>query len=355
MGYHSCSFLLADTRIRSPHYTNFNYPYPVDPPFVPDENPMGVYEREFEIEDVDKKTYIVFEGVSSNLELFINEKYVGFSQGSHLQSEFDISDFVKKGTNIIRVLVRKWCCFSYLEDQDFFRFNGIFRDVYLLSRPKGHIKDIQIKTEGNKVNIDFEGKASVTLLGEMKQAENKVSFEVENPVLWNAEKPYLYTLTFKYEDEIIEMKFGFKTIEISKKGEFLVNGVPVKLKGVNHHDTDGFKGWYQTYDDMRNDLLLMKKLNINTVRTSHYPPPPELLLSWTPEQLDYMHDAQYWMNMVSQCGGAEVIAVSEMESNDEVWADWLKQENEYAIGDRKSMEAGGGKYLNFIKIVLRKK
>ena len=272
-----------------------------------------------------------------------------------MQSEFDISDFVKKGTNIIRVLVRKWCCFSYLEDQDFFRFNGIFRDVYLLSRPKGHIKDIQIKTEGNKVNIDFEGKASVTLLGEMKQAENKVSFEVENPVLWNAEKPYLYTLTFKYEDEIIEMKFGFKTIEISKKGEFLVNGVPVKLKGVNHHDTDGFKGWYQTYDDMRNDLLLMKKLNINTVRTSHYPPPPELLLSWTPEQLDYMHDAQYWMNMVSQCGGAEVIAVSEMESNDEVWADWLKQENEYAIGDRKSMEAGGGKYLNFIKIVLRKK
>ena len=261
----------------APYYTNINYPYPVDPPYVPDENPMGVYEREFEIEDVDKKTYIVFEGVSSNLELFINEKYVGFSQGSHLQSEFDISDFIKKGTNVIRVLVRKWCCFSYLEDQDFFRFNGVFRDVYLLSRPKGHIKDIQIKTEGNKVNIDFEGKASVTLLGETKQAENKVSFEVENPVLWNAEKPYLYTLTFKYEDEIIEIKFGFKTVEISEKSEFLVNGVPVKLKGVNHHDADGFKGWYQTYDDMRNDLLLMKKLNINTVRTSHYPPPPVFL------------------------------------------------------------------------------
>ena len=261
----------------APHYTNIHYPYPVDPPYVPDENPLGVYEREFEVENTDRKTYIVFEGVSSNLQLYINGKYVGFSQGSHLQSEFDISDFVKKGTNVIRVLVRKWCCFSYLEDQDFFRFNGIFRDVYLLSRPQGHIKDIQVKTEGNTVNIDFEGKAEVTLLGETKKAENKVSFEVENPVLWNAEKPYLYTLTFKYEDEIIEIKFGFKTIEISEKSEFLVNGVPVKLRGVNHHDTDGFKGWHQTYDDMRNDLLLMKKLNINTIRTSHYPPPPVFL------------------------------------------------------------------------------
>ena len=261
----------------APHYTNIHYPYPVDPPYVPDENPLGVYEREFEVENTDRKTYIVFEGVSSNLQLYINGKYVGFSQGSHLQSEFDISDFVKKGTNVIRVLVRKWCCFSYLEDQDFFRFNGIFRDVYLLSRPQGHIKDIQVKTEGNTVNIEFEGKAEVTLLGETKQAENNVSFEVENPVLWNAEKPYLYTLTFKYEDEIIEIKFGFKTIEISEKSEFLVNGVPVKLRGVNHHDTDGFKGWHQTYDDMRNDLLLMKKLNINTVRTSHYPPPPVFL------------------------------------------------------------------------------
>ncbi len=260
-----------------PNYTNVNYPYPVDPPFVPDENPMGVYEREFEIKDADKKTYIVFEGVSSNIELYINEKYVGYSQGSHLQSEFDISDFVKKGTNVIRVLVRKWCCSSYLEDQDFFRFNGIFRDVYILSRPKGHIKDIKVKTDGNTVNIDFEGKAEVTLLNETKKAENKVSFKVENPILWNAEKPYLYTLTFKYEDEIIEIKFGFKTVEISEKSELLINGVAVKLKGVNRHDTDGFKGWYQTDEDMRNDLLAMKKLNINTVRTSHYPPPPKFL------------------------------------------------------------------------------
>ncbi len=260
-----------------PNYTNVNYPYPVDPPFVPDENPMGVYEREFEIKDTSKKTYIVFEGVSSNIELYINEKYVGYSQGSHLQSEFDISDFVVKGINKIRVLVRKWCCSSYLEDQDFFRFNGIFRDVYILSRPEGHIKDIKVTTKNNIVNIEFEGKAEVSLLGETKNAENKASFEVENPILWNAEKPYLYTLTFKYDCEIIEIRFGFKTVAISEKSELLINGVPVKLKGVNHHDTDAFKGWYQTDEDMRNDLLAMKKLNINTIRTSHYPPPPKFM------------------------------------------------------------------------------
>lgn len=260
-----------------PNYTNINYPYPVDPPYVPDANPMGVYEREFEIKDCSKNTYIVFEGVCSNIELYINEKYVGYSQGSHLQSEFDISDFVKNGNNTIRVLVRKWCCSSYLEDQDFFRFNGIFRDVYILSRPKGHIKDIKVRTIGNKVNIDFEGKAEITLFNQTKEAENTAVFEIENPIYWNAEKPYLYTLHFKYKEEIIEIKFGFRTIAISENNALLINGVPVKLKGVNHHDTDAFKGWYQTDDEIRNDLLLMKKLNINTIRTSHYPPPPKFL------------------------------------------------------------------------------
>lgn len=260
-----------------PNYTNVNYPYPVDPPFVPDENPMGVYEREFEINKENHRFYMVFEGVSSNIELYINKKYVGYSQGNHLQSEFDITDFVNDGNNVVRVLVRKWCSGSYLEDQDFFRFNGIFRDVYVLKRPEGHIKDIKITTDKNVVNIEFEGKATVSLLNGKKEAQNSVSFTVENPVLWNAEKPYLYTVTFEYENEIIEQKFGFRTIEISDKCELLINGVPVKLKGVNHHDTDGYKGWYQSEEDLKKDLVLMKKLNINTIRTSHYPPTPKFL------------------------------------------------------------------------------
>ena len=147
----------------TPMYVDNRYPYPVDPPYVPDKNPLGVYKKDFTVDNTDNLTYIVFEGVSSNLELYINDKYVGYSQGSHLQAEFDISNFVKEGKNTLIAKVRKWCSGSYLEDQDFFRCNGIFRDVYTLSRPQGHIKDIKITTNDNKILIDFEGEAKVSL------------------------------------------------------------------------------------------------------------------------------------------------------------------------------------------------
>ena len=265
-----------------PNYANVAYPHPVDPPYVPAENPMGVYERDFEITDIKRDTYIVFEGVSSCLELYINEKYVGYSQGSHLQAEFNISDFVILGKNTVTAKVRKWCSGSYLEDQDMFRFSGIFRDVYLLSRPKGHIKDIDIKTDGNQILVAFDGKAEIALTdsGNILKSgsfENTAVFTVENPILWNAEKPYLYTLTFKYEDEIITQKVGFVTYSIGTNYEFLVNGVAVKLKGVNHHDSHHKNGWCMTDEEIYSDLALMKKLNINTVRTSHYPPSPKFL------------------------------------------------------------------------------
>ncbi len=265
-----------------PNYSNIWYPYPNDAPYVPDINPMGIYMREFEVVNTDNCTYIVFEGVSSNLELYINDKYVGYSQGSHLQAEFDITNFVKKGTNKILAKVRKWCSGSYLEDQDFFRFNGIFRDVYLLSRPAGHIRDIKITTEANKILVDFEGSARVylydgeELIGEC-DADKKAEFIVENPVKWNAEKPYLYDLVFEYKDEVISRSAGFVEYSVNDESAFCVNGVPVKLKGVNHHDTHPSRGWYMTDDDMMYDLLQMKKLNINTVRTSHYPPHPKFL------------------------------------------------------------------------------
>lgn len=265
-----------------PYYTNVQYPYPVDPPYVPDENPLGIYEREFEIEDIEKMHYIVFEGVSSCVSLYINGEYVGYSQGSHLQAEFDVSDFVKKGTNVIRAKVLKWCSGSYMEDQDFFRYNGIFRDVYLLSRPKGHIKDIAIKTEDNNILIDFEGYAEICLydgekLIDKQQAEKNAVFCVENPVMWNAEKPYLYRLVFTYKDEVIVQMVGFRTVEISEKCELLINGVPVKLKGVNRHDTHRRNGWTETDEELLEDLRLMKKLNINCIRTSHYPPTAKFL------------------------------------------------------------------------------
>ena len=266
----------------NPNYTNINYPYPVDPPYVPDENPMGIYRRRFTVAKPENRHYIVFEGVSSNVELYINGKFAGYSQGSHLQAEFDITQLVIPGENEILAKVRKWCSGSYLEDQDFFRFNGIFRDVYLLSRPQGHIRDIHIVTEGNQILVDFEGSAKITLYDGKEllascQAENKAAFTVENPTLWNAEKPYLYDLVFTYGEEILRQRVGFVRYTLDAESAFCVNGVRVKLKGINHHDTHPTKGWYESDEDLLLDLQQMKKLNINTIRTSHYPPTPKFL------------------------------------------------------------------------------
>ena len=252
-------------------YTNVNYPFPVDPPYVPDENPCGVYNTSFRIAGDwgKRKTYIVFEGVSSCVFLYVNGQYVGFSQGSHLQTEFDISEYVKSGKNELTAKVFKWCCGSYLEDQDFFRFSGIFRDVYLLSREENHIKDVKVSADCKNISVSCDSY-------EIYDAKGKPA-DLENPVLWNAENPYLYTVVVKGETEYIPIKVGMREISISENYELIINGVSVKLKGVNHHDTDGFGGYVMSDDALRNDLVKMKELNINTVRMSHYPPTPEFL------------------------------------------------------------------------------
>ena len=266
----------------NPNYTNINYPYPCDPPYVPDDNPCGVYEREFEIEKKWGRIYFVFEGVSSCAFLYINHKYVGFTQGSHLQAEFDITEFVQEGTNTVTAKVLKWCCGSYLEDQDFFRFNGIFRDCYLLQRPENHIDDIEMIPDDKEINIKLRGVAKVSIyegekLLDSTEIENSYTYQVENPILWNAEKPFLYTVVLERGGEVITLKAGLRKIEISDKYELLINGVSVKLHGVNHHDTSKFRGWCQSDDELRKDLELMKELNINCVRTSHYPPTPKFI------------------------------------------------------------------------------
>ena len=254
-----------------PYYTNVNYPYPVDSPFVPDDNPCGMYSYDFYIdEDWDsRETYIVFDGVSSCLYLYINDEYVGYTQGSHLQAEFDISSYVKAGENKLVAKVLKWCSGSYLEDQDFFRLSGIFRDVYLLSREKNHIRDIEIKADTKNIVVNCDNY-------EIYDGRVKID-NLDNPILWNAEKPHLYTVVVKGETEYIPIKTGMREITISKKSELLINGVPVILKGVNHHDTHPLSGYYETDDFLREELLKMKELNINTIRTSHYPPTPEFL------------------------------------------------------------------------------
>lgn len=256
------------TGYEKPYYTNVNYPYPVDPPYVPDDNPVGVYRRFFDIDkkQAENENYIVFEGVSSCVELFINGEYVGFSTVSHSTSEFKVE--LKKGKNEIIAKVYKWCVGSYLEDQDFFRNNGIFRDVYLLSRNKGHLFDIDIRFDSK--GIYYDGNYTV-YDAEMKPAD------LSSPVLWNAEQPYLYTVVIEKAGEFIPVKVGLRNQSVSDKGELLINGVSVKLKGVNHHDTHPTDGYAMSPDFMRDELLKMKELNINCIRTSHYPPQPTFL------------------------------------------------------------------------------
>ena len=265
-----------------PNYTNINFPFPCDPPFVPNDNPCGVYERDFDLEEIDGRYYFLFEGVSSCAFLLINGKYVGFTQGNHLQSEFDITDYVIQGKNTVRVYVLKWCVGSYLEDQDCFRMNGIFRDCYILRRNNDHIVDINVLTKHNKLIVTCDKAADIKVYDNdkviaTKDKITKAEFIIDNPILWNAEKPYLYTVEFIRNGEIITQKIGFRDIEISEKSQLLINGCPIKLRGVNHHDTDATGGWYQTDEQLRKDLLLMKDLNINCVRTSHYPPTPRFL------------------------------------------------------------------------------
>lgn len=266
----------------NPNYTNINYPYPYDLPYVPDDNPCGVYRRTFTVEKKWGKVYFVFEGVSSCAFLYVNGNYVGFTQGSRLQAEFDITDFVNAGENTVTVKVLKWCCGSYLEDQDAFRYNGIFRDVYLLQRPHGHVRDVEIISNDREIGVKFDGSAEVEIFEKdtcifCDTVDGELSFRPENPILWNAEKPFLYTVNVKRDGEVLSFKAGMRKIEISDKFELLINGVSVKLHGVNHHDTSKLRGWCQSDEELRKDLMLMKELNINCVRTSHYPPTPKFI------------------------------------------------------------------------------
>ncbi len=254
-----------------PGYTNIHYPYPVDPPYVPDENPCGIYRTRFALDESwsGRDTHIVFEGVCSCVYLYVNGQYVGFSQGSHLQAEFDLTPYVHSGENTLLCKVLKWCVGSYMEDQDFFRYNGIFRDVYLLSREKNSLHDIEIKADCKTITCSAPEYAVYNAEGQKD--------DLRNPVLWNAEKPYLYTLVVKTATEYIPFRVGMREIAISDQGQLLINGQSVILKGVNHHDTHPLTGYTMTDEDIRKDLLLMKQLNINCIRTSHYPPTPEFI------------------------------------------------------------------------------
>jgi beta-galactosidase len=277
-------------------YTNIKYPFPYDPPYVPAENPCGVYIREFEISSSadSMRKYLNFEGVDSCFYLWINGQFIGYSQVSHSTSEFDITEFVHEGSNTIAVLVLKWCDGSYFEDQDKFRMSGIFRDVYILYRPQNHIRDFFIKTtlqNGYKqaeisVELDFLSErlsvgyvlldAAQNVIDKGETDGNSFNFCVNNPKLWSAEIPNLYTLVLSTGDEAISTKIGIREIKIEDKIVYL-NGTKIKFRGVNRHDSNPVTGPAVSKDDMVLDLRLMKQHNINAIRTSHYPNSPVFL------------------------------------------------------------------------------
>ena len=279
-----------------PNYTNVRYPISLDPPYVPDANPCGIYLRDFDVDEnmINRDLFLNFEGVDSCFYLWINGKTVGYSQVSHMTSEFNITEYVHTGKNRIAVLVLKWCDGTYLEDQDMWRLSGIFREVFILERSRlGRIDDYYVTTEFKKkltrcnlsVDMKVSGDRAVSykLLsphgdevanGETK--DGKIRIRIDNPVLWSDELPLLYKLYLDVPGETILAKIGLKELKI-EKSVFYLNGQKIKVKGVNRHDSHPFLGHATPVDHMLEDLYIMKRHNVNAIRTSHYPNDPRFL------------------------------------------------------------------------------
>ena len=272
-------------------YTNIRYPFPFDPPYVPQDIPCGAYVHNFEYSRDEKasKAFLNFEGVDSCFYVWINGSYIGYSQVSHMTSEFDVTDVLQDGTNTVAVLVMKWCDGSYLEDQDKFRMSGIFRDVYILKRPKQAISDYHIKTriEDMLAKVEIEMKfysplnvkisiedrnGAVVALGSIAE-EGTAVLEIASPELWNTENPYLYKLILETENEVIVDHIALRKIEIKDQVIYL-NGQKIKFRGVNRHDSDPVTGFTISVEQIITDLTLMKQHNFNAIRSSHYPNAP---------------------------------------------------------------------------------
>ena len=285
----------------SHQYTNIRYPIPLDPPFVPHDNPCGTYIHEFDYhrnEDA-PKAFLNFEGVDSCFYVWLNGTYIGYSQDSHAVAEFDVTSQLREGTNRLAVLVLKWCDGTYLEDQDKFRMSGIFRDVYILNRPKEFLEDYFIKTSIQadsaqvEIRANFCGKTiAENTKVQLYDKENhlvsegvfeplfndefytyRLTFDVINPILWNPEMPYLYRILFISEKEVISDRVGIREVSV-KDHVICVNGNPIKIKGVNRHDSDPVTGSAISMEQAIVDMTLMKQHNFNAIRSSHYPNSP---------------------------------------------------------------------------------
>ena len=306
-------------------YLNIRYPFPVMLPHLPYDNPCWHYRRTFNLKkQKGEKYYINFEGVDSAFYVYINGQFKGYSQISHATSEFDITELAVNGENTIDVLVLKWCISTYLECQDKFRFSGIFRNVYMLTRPENHITDYKIETsfsdsDGiltfiNESSVDIKivlENNSVIVPGKMK-----AEMIVPDVKPWTAENPNLYTLELYANGEKIIESVGFREITIDGK-VFKINGEPIKLKGVNRHDFNCETAATVSLEEMARDIHLMKELNVNAVRTSHYPNSPEFYMLCDTFGIYVMDEADLEMHgACSRDGRYDVELWSEYAEND---------------------------------------
>lgn len=264
-------------------YLTSPYPFVFDPPFVPEKNPCAAYVKEFAYSPVVGKRYeLHIEGKDSCAYVWLNGHFVGYGECPHCDSAFDVTPFLQKGKNRLCILVLKWCSGSYLDDQDKIRLSGLFRDVYLLERSEGGLRDLRISTQNDgrvslwadaqkEVRFKLQKDGAVLSQGILKKGGTTVT--VAHPDLWSAENPVLYDLLLFCDGEWIAQRFGFREVCV-ENGVFMVNGKPVKLYGVNRHDSSPDSGYALDLQFLQNELHLMKQHNINAIRTSHYPNDP---------------------------------------------------------------------------------
>lgn len=339
-----------------PVFTNIKHPFKVDPPRVPhDDNPTGLYRTTFKIPEKWKgnQVFLHFAGIQSAGRVYLNGKPVGYSEDAMTPAEYNITGFLEPGENTLAVQVMNWSDGSYLEDQDFWRLSGIYRDVFLYATPPQHIRDYQVITELDdryadatlkvrlnlknyaaaasrnlSVNISltdatsnrvFERKVMAGPIGAGKETVLNLDQAIRGPLKWTAETPHLYKLCMELFDpsgnlmEVIGAKIGFREVEI-RNGLLLFNGKPIKIKGTNRHEFDMVRGRALTRESMVRDIVLMKRHNINAVRTCHYPNDPE------------------WYSLCDEYG-LYVMDEANIESH-ELWAD-----RQYYIADKTAWKA----------------
>ena len=319
------------------HYTDVLYPFPVNPPYVPDENPTGIYKKTVVLDEqwMEKDTVLKFHGVDSAFDVWVNGNHVGFGKVSRLPSEFDITGFVKTGENDITVRVYKWSDGTYLEDQDMWWLSGIYRDVELINEEKNAVLDLRVngtlddsykngfftagitmKQAGTNLGWKLSYKGKTVLEGELVSEGKDICIEAEIPKVhtWTAETPELYEFTVMTENQEVTVRCGFRKIEIKDKN-FRVNNQVILLNGVNHHDYNPREGRRVTREQMESDIRLMKQYNINAVRCSHYP------------ANEYFYDLcdEYGLYVINEadleCHGFEWVENYTWITDDETWKD----------------------------------